>query len=188
MDNGNNTEKKPRIIPLGQITGERKPWWIEEILPEKSLVFISGLPKAGKSILSLYMALCLAEGKPFLGKYSISKKAKIIYYCFEDDHRDVRQRAKYFLGGRPFPDDHLFIAIEDYWLNLPVDIGKVEEDIKEHKKLCNAKFRPHGEQYDLCSGEDAQALSRDSGPGTYRDQAPKVKKPLLLWIRSFRAQ
>ncbi len=50
------------------LTGPRHQpdWLVDGFLLRGSFVILSGEPGAGKSVLSLYLAMCLAGGLPFL--------------------------------------------------------------------------------------------------------------------------
>lgn len=44
-----------------------QPWLVESLLPVEGSAVLAGPPKARKTYLALQLALCLAEGKPWLG-------------------------------------------------------------------------------------------------------------------------
>ena len=73
-------------------------WILEDLLPP-GLALIAGPPKAGKSQLMLDLALCVAGGKPFLGKYK-SRQCKVIFFDLESGHELLRERVLPTMSAR----------------------------------------------------------------------------------------
>ena len=115
------------FTPIGKIKIQRLKWFIEGIIPRGVLVFISGSPKSGKSMLILHMIICLTKGLKFLRNFR-SKKVKCLLYSLEDHTGEIKARVKYMLDRRRFPK-YFFISKAES-INLPMDFDRVEEDIK----------------------------------------------------------
>ena len=54
------------IVRVGDIP--QREWLIDGIIPKKTINFIAGDKGIGKTLLTLQMAACLMDGKPFLGR------------------------------------------------------------------------------------------------------------------------
>ena len=65
----NRTKQRPAILSLPELDALPPPeWLIEGLIPEASLTFAYGPPKAGKTFIILSMALHVAAGLPWFGK------------------------------------------------------------------------------------------------------------------------
>lgn len=90
------TPPKPRArIYLGSelmaMSFPAPEWVVPDLLPE-GLATITGRPKIGKSLLTLQLAMCVAEGKPFFDKPIV--KGVVLYLCLEDSPRRLQDRLK----------------------------------------------------------------------------------------------
>jgi hypothetical protein len=68
-------------------------WLIEGLWGGEAVGCIGGTPKAGKTWLSLEMALAVASGKPCLGRFAVKTPGPVLLYCAEDGPRAVQQRV-----------------------------------------------------------------------------------------------
>lgn len=81
----------------------RRDWAIEGVWAEKTSGIIAGPPKAGKSTLSLELAITLASGTPFLGRPEFPLKAmpaRVTYVQAENSDRRVRRDLDSILEAR----------------------------------------------------------------------------------------
>ena len=84
---------------------DRIPTLIDGLWPENAFGFIAAPPEAGKTWVALYMALCLATGKPFLGQ-TIPKPQPVIYLALEGHRAALRARIGCLARGLDLnPDD-----------------------------------------------------------------------------------
>lgn len=65
---------------------------VQGLVPEGSLVFLAGAPKAGKTWIGLALALSVSTGKPFLGRFAIPKPAPVLYLALEGHRSAIRAR------------------------------------------------------------------------------------------------
>lgn len=72
-------------------------WVIDGLLPE-GLTLLCGSPKAGKSWLSLDMALHVASGAPFWGRST--QAGNVLLLALEDGERRLKSRLEKLLEGR----------------------------------------------------------------------------------------
>lgn len=70
---------------------------VDELLPQ-GLAILAGLPKIGKSYLSLDLCLCVAHGLPFLGKRTHA--GSVLYLALEDSDRRLQKRVREVWGDK----------------------------------------------------------------------------------------
>lgn len=90
-----------QVVELDDAIHDYKPvsWLVDGLIPQGSLVLLSGEPKlARKSILSMYLSLCVATGQPFLGRDV--QKGSVLFANLEDGYERTVRRY-YHYGVRP---------------------------------------------------------------------------------------
>ena len=122
------------VTPIGKIKESRLRWLIKDVIPRNVLVFISAMPKAGKSTLALSIAISLSTGMLFLGYFLLGRRkpCKVILISLEDHPGEVKAKAEYFLQGRRFPNK-LLLMLKANTLNLPNDFKRLKLDIEDEK-------------------------------------------------------
>jgi len=85
---------------------QKSPELISGILREGCKMIITGESKAGKTCLSQGLAACIAEGKPWLGKFKC-EQGKVLYINLEVEEADLFDRfeAIYKANGWPFSEE-----------------------------------------------------------------------------------
>ena len=116
--------------PIGRIQAPRVSWIVQDVLPEKTLAFISAPAKEGKSTLALDLAICITTGRLFLGEFQ-SKRKKVLYFCLEDLIGEIKAKARHLLGRRHFPVGLLISKAPA--VELPKQFEDFEADIKASK-------------------------------------------------------
>ena len=87
------------LVPFNdELVIPTREFLVEGLWPKSAVGFIGGPPKAGKSWLTLDMAICLAAGIPFLGREVPSPK-RVFYFLGEEYLGDVAERADRLLKG-----------------------------------------------------------------------------------------
>ena len=77
------------------LTYTRKPeWLVKDIWMESNVGWIAGVGKSYKSTLSLDLALSIASGKPFLGRYEVMKPGPVLMVQEEDPVWRVARRLQ----------------------------------------------------------------------------------------------
>jgi hypothetical protein len=56
-----------RVRQVNQARPQKIDWLVDEYIPTKTVTLISAVSGAGKSVVSLYLALCILSGKPWFG-------------------------------------------------------------------------------------------------------------------------
>ena len=77
----------------------REPdWQVDKIISEGGITMIAGTKKSNKSFLALYIAVCVATGKPVLEKYEV-KKGRVLYIDEENGEVETKNRLKRVMAG-----------------------------------------------------------------------------------------
>jgi hypothetical protein len=66
-------------------------WLMQDLIPDGGFVGLYGAPGSGKSFVALDWAMCISEGRPWLGRYR-TKQAPVIYVAAEGG-RGIQQRV-----------------------------------------------------------------------------------------------
>lgn len=87
------------FLLLAEVETETTPrFLIDRILPENDVVVLYGNGEAGKSLVSMGMALAVATGQDFAGRYKVSNPGPVLYLDWEthkdDQARRFRRMAK----------------------------------------------------------------------------------------------
>lgn len=80
---------------------EEPRWLVRDIWTAHSHGIFGGEPKTSKSTLSLALALSVASGKPFLGKYSVATPGPVLYVQEENAQwsvQDLLRKLSYYYG------------------------------------------------------------------------------------------
>jgi RecA-family ATPase len=83
----------PRRLDLAEIAGREPPmreWLVEGMIPRSCNVLLSAHGGAGKTLLALQLAVCIAAGKPFLGQPTT--QATVVCLFAEDDADELHRR------------------------------------------------------------------------------------------------
>lgn len=92
------TEPSSSVTWLGidsLLTYHRKPeWLVEDIWMESNVGWIAGIGKSYKSTISLDLALSIASGTPFLGKFKVNKPGPVLMIQEEDPVWRVSRRLQ----------------------------------------------------------------------------------------------
>lgn len=82
-----------KVIPLANL-GEVQPpapsFWIQDYVPARVVTLLGAHGGAGKTMLGLVAAACIATGRPFMGKQT--KRARVLFLSGEDDMTTVQWR------------------------------------------------------------------------------------------------
>lgn len=123
----NRTKQRQAILSLPELDALPPPeWLIEDLIPEASLTFAYGPPKAGKTFIILSMALHVAAGLPWFGK-------------------KVRQGAVVYIAGEGVGGLSMRIRAMRAYHSIPIDIPfwvipravnfRSEDDVRALAKL-----------------------------------------------------
>jgi RecA-family ATPase len=88
------------IKRASELQAKTSEWLIEDIIPERSLCFLSAAPKLGKTMVALELATALTSGKPAFGKYKVMRKGKALYFAGEDAEGGFKKRIDGFAKAK----------------------------------------------------------------------------------------
>jgi hypothetical protein len=89
----------------------KMPMLIDGMIPAEGLGIMGGDSTIGKSPLAMQMALCIASGKPFLGKET--KPSRVLYFDLENSLADsvgIRNQLAKFLDLNEVPENFLLVT------------------------------------------------------------------------------
>jgi RecA-family ATPase len=73
--------------------GEHVPTLVNGLWPEDALGFIAAPPKKGKTWIALALAICIATGRPYLGRFRIPEPRPVLYVALEGHRAALRSRV-----------------------------------------------------------------------------------------------
>lgn len=92
-------EEKPSTFGLMKMTdyvkgygGEGVSWLVDEWLPDKSITFLVSPPESYKTWILLDLAVSVATGSPFLGRYAVKTTGPTLIIQQEDSHAGLTDR------------------------------------------------------------------------------------------------
>jgi AAA domain len=92
------TVKPPALDGLSiYSTNYPAPTFLFDGLLANGLTILAGRPKSGKSWLTLQMAIDVALGRPFLGRYAIGRPARVLYCGLEESASRTHNRLRILL-------------------------------------------------------------------------------------------
>jgi DNA primase len=102
---------------------ENVSWLVDEMLPVGGFSTLAGKPKGGKSTLARNLALCVAQGKDFLGRKVA--KGPVLYLALEEKRAEVK---KHFRDMGATGDEEVYIFAS----SAPVDaLNQIREKAVE---------------------------------------------------------
>lgn len=109
---------------------ERPQWLVEDIWMAKNVGWIAGEGKSYKSVLSLDLALSIASGKPFLGKYEIKDPGPVLMVQEEDPIWRVAHRLQAMAQHKDIGEsevannqERLILRMKDTGIPLFISVG-----------------------------------------------------------------
>ncbi len=88
--------------------GEHVPVLVEGLWPEDALGFIAAPPKKGKTWIALALAVSVATGRPYLGRFRIPEPRPVLYVALEGHRASLRTRVGAIAHGLDLnPDQDL---------------------------------------------------------------------------------
>lgn len=124
------SETRYKLTPASQMT-DLPPtrWQIKKIMPARDVVAIYGAPGAGKSFMALDMAVCIAEGREWMGYRT--KQAQVVYVVLEAANGfSGRLKAWQMHHGRSLPDALQVIAHAPFAFSSAKDIADLVDSVR----------------------------------------------------------
>lgn len=90
-----------RVFPEEWLTKELPPleWVVDGFIPKGTINFISGRGGIGKSYILMELGLALAQGRPFLRHFPVSRQYKVLYLDLEMTERQIIRRIGRMVKG-----------------------------------------------------------------------------------------
>ena len=108
---------------LSHFSDSSVSWMVDEWMPDSTIAFLVSPPGHYKTWIELDLAISVASGEPFLGKYKINKPGPVIIIQQEDHHGQTAERLAVIqrsrLNIRPENNEDGFIEL-DVPLDLPI--------------------------------------------------------------------
>lgn len=117
------------FTPIGKVKSKRMSWWVKKVIPKGVLAFISAPAKDGKTTLSQELAISLTTKRPFINKYPVKKRCRVLYISLEDHKGEFKGKIKSLLRGKGFPKN-LYLSDADAML-LPENLNAIKADIEK---------------------------------------------------------
>lgn len=106
----------------------RKPWLVKGVIREGTTVFLSGKEGTGKSLVSLELAYCVAEGRDFFGE-AVSE-GDVIYVAAERGDNQ-RERIEALATLKNYKPDSVTFIDEQLKVNVVDDEYRLREKLAE---------------------------------------------------------
>jgi hypothetical protein len=123
---GAEDEAPPQFLRAGEFlraVGMPPPMLVERLIPDHSLVLLSGKPKYGKSLAGLDLADAIAAGRAVWGSYAVNRPGPVAYLAMEDGDHEVANRLLK-RGIRLGDQDHeLYICTRRLTISQPESVG-----------------------------------------------------------------
>jgi len=108
----------------------KERWLVEGFWSERAVGIVGGEPKSCKSFLALDLAVSVASGTPFLRRFPVHGKGRVLLFCAEDSLHVVRAR----LEGIALAAGVDFAALEVFVITCP----SLRLDLKEDRERLGA--------------------------------------------------
>jgi hypothetical protein len=94
-------KRSDRLLRIQEAVDAAEPpeWLVQDIWTEGACGFIAGEPKSFKSWFGLDLALAIATGEPFLGRFEVVKTGPVIYIQEEDSIGLLKKRYNIMMGS-----------------------------------------------------------------------------------------
>jgi len=155
-----DNENKPKLpLTVSEILAmefKPQPFIVEKLVPENGITIFSGYPESGKSWFTLYVAHCVATGKPVLDKFQVTQGA-VLLIDEEAGVSEFQRRMKMFDFGQ---DDKVRLFSQE---GFKVDNKEHLDALIATSKLCDIKlviFDPYSAIHSKAenSAEDMQRV------------------------------
>lgn len=103
-----------------------RQWRIEDLVPDNHLTMLIGDGGTGKSFLALHLALCVASGRPFLGRDV--RRGRVLYLDYELDENEQKRRTLKVLGGMGLDVDDSVIDNRIFHLSPKWPLGSGDHE------------------------------------------------------------
>lgn len=133
-------------------------WLIQDLLPDGGFVGLYGAPGSGKSFVALDWAMCISQGRPWLGRYA-TMQTPVIYVAAEGG-RGIQQRVRAWMEHYKVPQlPAIYFRLHPIYIR---EEGAVEEFLADLEGFVHEDLGPEGINPGLLV---LDTLSRSFGAG-----------------------
>lgn len=89
------SSEPPLLMQIGAFlkdVGEPPPMLVERIIPDKSLILLTGKPKAGKSLAAIDLMDSVCQGKQVWDTFGVNRPGPVVYFGMEDGKYEIANR------------------------------------------------------------------------------------------------
>jgi hypothetical protein len=105
-------------------------WLLDSIIPEEGVCGLYGAPGSGKSFIALDWAMCISEGRPWLGVHSCTQ-APVIYVAAEGG-RGIQQRVRAWMLHHGYKDlPNIFFLLSPLYIRQEGAVESFLFDLEE---------------------------------------------------------
>lgn len=111
-------------------------WLINQLWGSEAVGIIGGEPKSGKSLLALDLAVSVASATASLGRFAVTKAARVLLFAAEDPLHVVRERLAAITAARTLDLAHLplYVITAPYVrLDRPDHCERLSETVEKVK-------------------------------------------------------
>lgn len=170
-----NYEKLPKTISAEELLSTPLPpvkWIIPDLLPA-GLALFAGPSKAGKSWLTLWLCLQVAQGKPMWGREI--EPHTVLYLSLEDTFNRLQKRLLQLVGSEEAPER----------LVMQTECGSIGQGLEE--QLTSFLYQ-HPDTGLIVIDTLQKVRSSDQNNSMWRNapssaSSPTMTIPLTLWFR-----
>lgn len=176
---GADEPKEAGFVDFGAVHDAPPPsvgWLVQDIWPQGARGWIAGEAKLGKSWLALELAVSVATGEPFLGKFPVRQPGPVFYLTEESNLRNLYNRLRMILLAKEIEPEQLrdklrLLVRKRVKLTDPRWRTRIITAIDKHKPVVLfidplRRYHDGGENdsADLVAVLDAAAEFQDHGP------------------------
>lgn len=124
-------------------TPPEMPYVVDGLIPEGSLGFFAASPKAGKTWLSIALAIHVSTGRAYLGKFPVSRPRHVLYLALEGHRSAIRHRIGAIARGMGIdPDGRELDRLHLTYRPPGIDLGDPEwaAEIVDDAAECGAEI------------------------------------------------
>jgi len=111
---------------------DKQKWLIESVWASRGIGIISGEPKIGKTTLVQELAVCVATGLPFLGKFQVHAHGPVMFSSPEGSTHELDERFRQICGNKKVDQKNLDLYIvtkQRIHLNNPHDQETIQKAV-----------------------------------------------------------
>lgn len=127
-------EREPlKILRAGEFlieVGKPPPMLVDRILPDKSLILLTGKPKSGKSLAGIDLLWSVCTGGKVWGEFAVNRAGPVIYFGMEDGQYEIANRLLK-RGVKPGDEHGFYVCTQRFGMSAPEDAQLLREALEK---------------------------------------------------------